>query len=90
MTLKAAQAGYLPGARGGRNDVHHWKGCRAGLPRGWKVVLTAAEAGNTPAATNYVGSLRSNMENLRIEPELSARWSKFLMAHREYSPVPGR
>jgi hypothetical protein len=23
-------------------------------------------------------------------PELSERWAKFLMAHPEYSPVPGR
>jgi hypothetical protein len=30
------------------------------------------------------------MGNLRTDPELSARWSKFLAAHPEYSPVPGR
>ena len=52
--------------------------------------LTAAEAGNTRAAINYVGSLRSGMGNLRTDPELSARWSKFLTVHPEYSPVPGR
>ena len=33
------------------------------------------------------GSLRSGMGNLRTDPELSARWSKFNMSHPEYSPV---
>jgi len=30
------------------------------------------------------------MGNLRRDPELTARWAKFLRAHPEYSPVPGR
>jgi hypothetical protein len=42
------------------------------------------------AAANYVGALRSGAANLRTDPDLSARWSKFLLAHPEYSPVPGR
>ena len=58
---------------------------------GWQqTIVTAAEAGNTHAAINYVGSLRSGMGNLRRDPELTARWAKFLLTHPEYSPVPGR
>ena len=55
-----------------------------------KWFLTAAEAGNTRAAINYVSSLRTGMGNLRTDPELTQRWAKFLAAHPEYSPVPGR
>jgi TPR repeat protein len=89
-TLQAAQRGYVPAeevvgmmyaiGRGVQQDYHE-----AG-----KWFLTAAEAGNTRAAANYVGSLHSNMGNLRRDPELNARWAKFLLAHPEYSPVPGR
>ncbi len=39
-----------------------------------KWFLTAAEAGNTRAAANYVGALRSGTGKLRTDPELSARW----------------
>jgi hypothetical protein len=66
------------------------KGVQQDSREAGKWFLTAAVAGDTRAATNYVGSLRSGMGNLRTDPELSARWSKFLMAHPEYSPVPGR
>jgi hypothetical protein len=37
----------------------------------------------------WAALLRGGMGNLRTDPELSARWSKFLMWHPEYSPVPG-
>jgi hypothetical protein len=65
------------------------KGVQQDYREAGKWFLTAAEAGNTRAAINYVGSLRSGMGNLRRDPELSERWAKFLIAHPEYSPVPG-
>ena len=66
------------------------KGVQQDYREAGKWFLTAAEAGNPRAATNYVGALRSGMGNLRTDPELTERWAKFLMAHPEYSPVPGR
>jgi TPR repeat protein len=90
MTLNAAQAGYVPAQEVVGMMYAVGKGVQQDYREAGKWFLTAAEAGNTRAATNYVGSLRSGMGNLRTDPELSARWSKFLMAHPEYSPVPGR
>ena len=90
MTLNAAQAGYVPAQEVVGMMYAIGKGVQQDYHEAGKWFLTAAEAGNTRAATNYVGSLRSGMGNLRTDPELSPRWSKFLMAHPEYSPVPGR
>ena len=90
MTLNAAQAGYVPAQEVVGMMYAVGKGVQQDYREAGKWFLTAAEAGNTRAATNYVGSLRSGMGNLRTDPELTARWSKFLMAHPEYSPVPGR
>ena len=90
MTLNAAQAGYVPAQEVVGMMYAIGKGVQQDYREAGKWFLTAAEAGNTRAAINYVGSLRSGMGNLRTDPELSARWSKFLMAHPEYSPVPGR
>jgi len=66
------------------------KGVQQDSREAGKWFLSAAEAVDTSAAINYVGSLRSGMGNLRTDPELSVRGSKFLTAHPEYSPVPGR
>ncbi len=89
-TLQAAQRGYVPAEEVVGMMYAIGKGVQQDYHEAGKWFLTAAEAGNTRAATNYVGSLRSNMGNLRRDPELSARWAKFLLAHPEYSPVPGR
>jgi uncharacterized protein len=90
MTLNAAQAGYVPAQEVVGMMYAVGKGVQQDYREAGRWFLAAAEAGNTRAAINYVGSLRSGMGNLRTDPELSARWSKFLMAHPEYSPVPGR
>jgi len=89
-TLQAAQRGYVPAEEVVGMMYAIGKGVQQDYHEAGKWFLTAAEAGNTRAATNYVGSLRSGMGNLRRDPELTARWSKFLLAHPEYSPVPGR
>jgi hypothetical protein len=52
--------------------------------------LIAAAAGNPRADINYAGLRRCGMSDLRSDPGLSARWSRFLAARPEYSPVPGR
>ncbi len=89
-TLKAAQAGYVPA----QEVVGMMYAVAKGVPQDYleaaKWFLTAAEAGNTRAAINYSGSLRSGLGDLRRNTELSARWAKFLAAHPSYSPVPGR
>jgi hypothetical protein len=89
-TLQAAQRGYVPAEEVVGMMYAIGKGVQQDYHEAGKWFLTAAEAGNTRAATNYVGSLRSGMGNLRRDPELTARWAKFLLAHPEYSPVPGR
>ena len=90
LTLKAAQGGYVPAQEVVGMMYAIGKGVQQDYREAAKWFLTAAEAGNTRAAINYVGSLRSGMGNLRTDPELTARWSKFLAEHPEYSPVPGR
>jgi hypothetical protein len=90
LTLKSAQGGYVPAQEVVGMMYAIGKGVQQDYHEAAKWFLTAAEAGNTRAAINYVGSLRSGMGNLRTDVELSARWNKFLMAHPEYSPVPGR
>jgi TPR repeat protein len=89
-TLQAAERGYVPAEEVVGMMYAIGKGVQQDYHEAGKWFLTAAEAGNTRAATNYVGSLRSGMGNLRRDPELTARWAKFLLAHPEYSPVPGR
>jgi TPR repeat protein len=89
-TLQAAQRGYVPAEEVVGMMYAIGKGVQQDYHEAGKWFLTAAEDGNTRAATNYVGSLRSGMGNLRRDPELTARWAKFLLAHPEYSPVPGR
>jgi TPR repeat protein len=88
--LQAAHRGYVPAEEVVGMMYAIGKGVQQDYHEAGKWFLTAAEAGNTRAATNYVGSLRSGMGNLRRDPELTARWAKFLLAHPEYSPVPGR
>jgi TPR repeat protein len=90
FTLQAAQGGYVPAEEVVGMMYAIGKGVQQDYHEAGKWFLTAAEAGNTRAASNYVGSLRSGMGNLRSDPELSGRWNKFLAAHPEYSPVPGR
>ena len=90
FTLQAAQRGYVPAEEVAGMMYAIGKGVQQDYHEAGKWFLTAAEAGNTRAAINYVGSLRSGMGNLRRDPELTARWAKFLLAHPEYSPVPGR
>jgi TPR repeat protein len=90
FTLQAAENGYVPAQEVVGMMYAIGKGVEQDYHAAAKWFLTAAEAGNTRAAINYVGSLRSGMGNLRADPELSSRWTKFLMAHPEYSPVPGR
>lgn len=90
MTLKAAQGGYVPAQEVVGMMYATGKGVQQDYHEAGKWFLTAAEAEDSRAAANYVGSLRSGMGNLRTDPELSARWSKFLTRHPEYSPVPGR
>ncbi len=89
-TLQAAQRDYVPAEEVVGMMYAIGKGVQQDYHEAGKWFLTAAEAGNTRAAINYVGSLRSGMGNLRRDPELTARWAKFLLAHPEYSPVPGR
>jgi len=90
LTLKAAEAGYVPAQEVVGMMYAIGKGVQQDYRAAGKWFLAAAEAGNTRAAANYVGSLRSGMGNLKIDPELAPRWQKFLLAHPEYSPVPGR
>jgi TPR repeat protein len=90
FTLKAAEGGYVPAQEVVGMMYAIGKGVQQDYHAAAKWFLTAAEAGNPRAAINYVGSLRSGMGNLRNDPELGARWSKFLASHPEYSPVPGR
>jgi TPR repeat protein len=90
FTLKAAQGGYVPAQEVVGMMYAIGKGVQQDYRKAAEWFLTAAEAGNTRAAINYVGSLRSGMGDLRRDSELSERWAKFLMAHPEYSPVPGR
>jgi TPR repeat protein len=89
-TLQAAQRGYVPAEEAVGMMYAIGKGVQQDYREAGKWFLTAAEAGNTRAAINYVGSLRSGMGNLRRDPELTARWAKFLLGHPEYAPVPGR
>jgi hypothetical protein len=89
-TLQAAQRGYVPAEEVVGMMYAIGKGVQQDYHEAGKWFLTAAEAGNTRAAINYDGSLRSGMGNLRRDPELTARWAKFLLAHPEYSSVPGR
>jgi TPR repeat protein len=89
-TLQAAQRGYVPAEEVVGMMYAIGKGVQQDYHQAGKWFLTAAEAGNTRAAANYVGSLRSGLGNLRQDPELTARWAKFLLVHPEYSPVPGR
>jgi hypothetical protein len=90
LTLKAAQNGYVPAQEVVGMMYAIGKGVEQDYRQAAKWFLTAAEAGNTRAAANYVGTLRSGTRGPRADPELSARWNKFLMVHPEYSPVPGR
>jgi Sel1 repeat len=90
LTLKAAQNGYAPAQEVVGMMYAIGKGVEQDYREAAKWFLTAAEAGNTRAAANYVGTLRSGTRGPRTDPELSARWNKFLMEHPEYSPVPGR
>jgi len=90
FTLQAAERGYVPAEEVVGMMYAIGKGVQQDYHEAGKWFLTAAEAGNTRAAINYVGSLRSGMGNLRRDPELTTRWAKFLLAHPEYSPVPGR
>jgi hypothetical protein len=89
-TFEAAQRGYVPAEEVVGMMYAIGKGVQQDYHEAGKWFLSAAEAGNTRAAINYVGALRSNLGNLRRDPELTARWAKFLLAHPEYSPVPGR
>ena len=89
-TLQAAHRGYVPAEEVVGMMYAIGKGAQQDYLEAAKWFLTAAEAGNTRAAINYSGALRSGMGNLRRDPELSARWAKFLIAHPAYSPVPGR
>jgi len=89
-TFEAAQRGYVPAEEVVGMMYAIGKGVQQDYHEAGKWFLSAAEAGNMRAAINYVGALRSNMGNLRRDPELTARWAKFLLAHPEYSPVPGR
>ena len=89
-TLKAAQGGYVPAQEVVGMMYALGKGVEQDYHEAAKWFLTAAEAGNTRAAANYVGSGRSGMGNLRGDSELTARWAKFLVTHPEYSPTPGR
>ena len=88
--LQAAHRGYVPAEEVVGMMYAIGKGAQQDYLEAAKWFLTAAEAGNTRAAINYSGALRSGMGNLRRDPELSARWAKFLIAHPAYSPVPGR
>ena len=90
LTLQAAERGYVPAQEVVGMMYAIGKGVQQDYREAGKWFLTAAEAGNTRAAINYVGSLRRGMGNLRTDPELTGRWAKFLMLHPEYSPVPGR
>jgi TPR repeat protein len=90
LTVEAARAGYVPAQEVAGMMYAIGKGVQQDYREAAKWFLTAAEAGNSRAAANYVGALRSGAANLRTDPDLSARWSKFLLAHPEYSPVPGR
>lgn len=90
LTLKAAQNSYVPAQEVVGMMYAIGKGVQQNYLEAAKWFLTAAEAGNTRAAANYVGALRSGTGKLRTDPELSARWGNFLLAHPEYSPVPGR
>jgi hypothetical protein len=64
-TLQAAQRGYVPAQEVVGMMYAIGKGVQQDYHEAGKWFLTAAEAGNTRAAANYVGSLRSNMGNLR-------------------------
>ena len=90
LTLQAAQTGYVPAQEIVGMMYAIGKGVEQDYREAARWFLTAAEAGDTRAAANYVGSLRSGMGNLRADPELTSRWAKFLQSHPEYSPVPGR
>jgi TPR repeat protein len=90
LTLEAAQQGYVPAQEVVGMMYAIGKGVQQDYREAATWFLTAAEAGNTRAAINYVGSLRNGMYNLRNDPALSERWAKFLATHPEYSPVPGR
>ena len=90
LTLKVAQDGYVPAQEVVGMMYAIGKGVEQDYREAAKWFLTAAEAGDTRAAANYIGALRSGTGKLRTDPELSARWNKFLAVHPEYSPVPGR
>jgi TPR repeat protein len=90
LTLQAAQRGYVPAEEVVGMMYAIGKGVPQDYHEAGKWFLAAAEAGNTRAAINYSSALHGGMGNLRGDPELSARWTRFLMAHPAYSPVPGR
>jgi TPR repeat protein len=85
-TLQAAQDGYVPAQEVVGMMYAVGKGVEQDHKEAAKWFLTAAEAGNPRAAANFVSESRA----LRGDPELTARWAKFLSVHPEYSPVPGR
>ncbi len=89
-TLQAAQAGYVPAQEVVGMMYAVGKGVQQNYQEAAKWFLTAAEAGNSRAAANYMGAGRSGLYNLRGDAELGARWARFLAQHPEYSPVPGR
>jgi hypothetical protein len=86
LTLQSAQAGYVPAQEVVGMMYAVGKGIEQDYHEAAKWFLTAAEAGNTRAAANFIATQRS----LRGDNELMARWATFLDAHPEYSPVPGR
>jgi hypothetical protein len=90
LTLQAAQIGYVPAQEVVGMMYAIGKGVEQDYHKAAEWFLTAAEAGDTRAAANYVGALRSGTGKLRTDPDLSPRWNRFLIAHPEYSPVPGR
>jgi hypothetical protein len=85
-TLQAAQAGYVPAQDVVGMMYAVGKGVQQDFKEAAKWFLTAAETGNFRAAANFGVTSRS----LRGDVELTQRWAKFLSAHPEYSPVPGR
>jgi hypothetical protein len=86
LTLRAAQGGYVPAQEIVGMMYAVGKGVQQDFKEAAKWFLSAAEAGNPRAAANFVAMSR----NLRGDVELAPRWARFLLAHPEYSPVPGR
>src|SRR5690606_7310274 len=65
LPLAAAQQGYVPGQEVVGMMYAIGKGVQQDYREAATWFITAAEAGNTRAAINYVGSLRNGMYNLR-------------------------